>query len=64
MLVSQVTGWAVLAAAAVTAVTGCVSTTESPSQVRKQASQVSLLWHRSWPPRLRCWISSNPAAGG
>jgi hypothetical protein len=42
-LVPQVTGWAVLAAAAVTAVTGCVSTAESPSQVRKQASQVSLM---------------------
>jgi hypothetical protein len=42
-LVPQVTGWAVLAAATVTAVTGCASSVESPAQVRKQASQVSLM---------------------
>ncbi len=41
-LIPQVTGWALLGAA-VAGVPGCVSTAESPSQVRKAAGQVSLM---------------------
>jgi hypothetical protein len=41
--VPRVTGWAVLAAATVAAVAGCVTGAEPPAQVRTQASHVSLM---------------------
>jgi hypothetical protein len=42
-LAARVTGWAVLAAAAVTAMAGCMTDAETPAQVHKQASMVSLM---------------------
>jgi hypothetical protein len=42
-LACRITGWAVLAAAMVTAISGCMTDAEPPAQVRKQAGMVSLM---------------------
>jgi hypothetical protein len=44
-LAARLTGWAVLAAAAVIAMPGCMTdiNAETPAQVRKQADMVSLM---------------------